>query len=292
METKICFISIIGRPNVGKSTLLNNILNYNLAIISPKAQTTRDQIIGVYTHENIQLIFTDTPGIHKSQDEFGEVLNQKSYNSITENDLILFLQPANENISKGDNLIIEKIKNIKKPKIALLTKIDLIENPEIINEKTEYFKSNNFNEVLSCTNKNPNSITSLLNELSKYTYKSNFFYSDEDITDKSLTFIAKEIIREAAISFLREEIPHSIVIEISDFKEDDEKILIEAKIICQKESQKGIIIGKNGQMIKNIGTRARKNLELQFDKKIVLNNKVFVDKNWKKDNIKIKKYGY
>ncbi|MGL5357690.1 MAG: GTPase Era [Metamycoplasmataceae bacterium] len=293
MNKRICFISIIGRPNAGKSTLLNNILNYNLAIVSSKAQTTRDQIIGVYTHENYQLIFTDTPGIHKKQSIFGESLNKKSFESINENDLILFLQPANEEIWRGDDFILEKIKDLEIPKIALITKIDLINDPKIIQEKKDYFLEKNINDVICISNKNKKSIDGLIKELYKYTYESEFFYDPNDITDKSIAFLAKEKIRESAINNLRDEIPHAILIEIVGFDESDEnKTKIEANIIVSKESQKAILIGKNGSMIKRIGSDARKKIELQLDKNVYLQTKVLVDKNWKNDPKKLKKYGY
>ncbi|MGL5520266.1 MAG: GTPase Era [Metamycoplasmataceae bacterium] len=293
MNKRICFISIIGRPNAGKSTLLNNILNYNLAIVSSKAQTTRDQIIGVYTNENYQLIFTDTPGIHKKQSVFGENLNKKSFESINENDLILFLQPANEEIWRGDDFILEKIKDLEIPKIALITKIDLINDPKIIQEKKDYFLEKNMNDVICISNKNKKSIDGLIKELYKYTYESEFFYDPNDITDKSIAFLAKEKIRESAINNLRDEIPHAILIEIVGFDESDEnKTKIEANIIVSKESQKAILIGKNGSMIKRIGSDARKKIELQLDKNVYLQTKVLVDKNWKNDPKKLKKYGY
>ncbi|MGL5522149.1 MAG: GTPase Era [Metamycoplasmataceae bacterium] len=293
MDKRICFISIIGRPNAGKSTLLNNILNYNLAIVSSKAQTTRDQIIGVYTNENYQLIFTDTPGIHKKQSVFGETLNKKSFESINENDLILFLQPANEEIWRGDDFILEKIKDLEIPKIALITKIDLINDPKIIQEKKDYFLEKNMNDVICISNKNKKSIDGLIKELYKYTYESEFFYDPNDITDKSIAFLAKEKIRESAINNLRDEIPHAILIEIVGFDESDEnKTKIEANIIVSKESQKAILIGKNGSMIKRIGSDARKKIELQLDKNVYLQTKVLVDKNWKNDPKKLKKYGY
>ncbi|MGL4252070.1 MAG: GTPase Era, partial [Metamycoplasmataceae bacterium] len=144
---KVCFVAIIGRPNVGKSSLLNTILNYDLSIISPKPQTTRDQILGIYNNENYQFVFTDTPGIHKAESQFGEILNDKSYKSMKDIDLILFLQPADEEISIGDNFIIDKIIN-QKNKLAIITKIDKISEPKILEEKAQFFKDKKFDSVL------------------------------------------------------------------------------------------------------------------------------------------------
>ncbi|MGL5590987.1 MAG: GTPase Era [Metamycoplasmataceae bacterium] len=288
---KVCFVAIIGRPNVGKSSLLNTILNYDLSIISPKPQTTRDQILGIYNNENYQFVFTDTPGIHKAESQFGEILNDKSYKSIKDIDLILFLQPADEEISIGDNFIIDKIIN-QKNKLAIITKIDKISEPKILEEKAQFFKDKKFDSVLGTSINIPQSIDALINEIKKYSYESNPFYDLDDITDKSSSFIAKETIRGAAINLLRDELPHAIVVEITQYKESDEEDEISATIYVQKESQKGIIIGANGSMIKAIGSAARLSLSRKFDKNIKLWTKVKVQKNWTNDAEQIKKFGY
>ncbi len=288
---KVCFIAIIGRPNVGKSSLMNTILDYDLSIISPKPQTTRDQILGIYNDGDYQFVFTDTPGIHKSESQFGEVLNEKSYQSIKDIDLVLFLQPADDEISVGDNFVIDKIKN-QKNKIAVITKIDKISNPEIIEEKVTFFKEKNFDVVLGTSITIPQSVDSLIDEIKKYSYESAPFYDLDDITDKSSSFLAKETIREAAINLLKEELPHAIVIEINEYKESEEEDEISATIYVQKESQKGILIGAGGSMIKAIGTAARINLSNKFDKNIKLWTKVKVQKNWTNDPKQIKKFGY
>ncbi|MGL5592297.1 MAG: GTPase Era [Metamycoplasmataceae bacterium] len=288
---KVCFVAIIGRPNVGKSSLLNTILNYDLSIISPKPQTTRDQILGIYNNENYQFVFTDTPGIHKAESQFGEILNDKSYKSMKDIDLILFLQPADEEISIGDNFIIDKIIN-QKNKLAIITKIDKISEPKILEEKAQFFKDKKFDSVLGTSINIPQSIDALINEIKKYSYESNPFYDLDDVTDKSSSFIAKETIRGAAINLLRDELPHAIVVEITQYKESDEEDEISATIYVQKESQKGIIIGANGSMIKAIGSAARLSLSKKFDKNIKLWTKVKVQKNWTNDAEQIKKFGY
>ena len=288
---KVCFIAIIGRPNVGKSSLMNTILDYDLSIISPKPQTTRDQILGIYNDQEYQFIFTDTPGIHKAESQFGEVLNDKSYKSLKDVDLVLFLQPADDEILIGDNFVIDKIKN-QKNKIAIITKIDKINDPKIIEEKITFFKDNGFKDVIGTSITVSQSIDALIDEIKKYSYESNPFYDVDDITDKSLAFIAKETIREAAINLLKEELPHAIVIEINEYKESEEEDEISATIYVQKESQKGILIGAGGKMIKQIGTNARINLVKKFDKNIKLWTKVKVQKNWTNDPKQIKKFGY
>ncbi|MGL5732604.1 MAG: GTPase Era [Metamycoplasmataceae bacterium] len=288
---KVCFVAIIGRPNVGKSSLMNTILNYDLSIISPKPQTTRDQILGIYNDGDYQFVFTDTPGIHKAESQFGEILNDKSYKSLKDIDLVLFLQPADEEISVGDNFVIDKIVN-QKNKLAVITKIDKISDPKIIEEKAQFFKDKKFDAVLGTSISIDQSIDTLVNEIKKYSYESNPFYDLDDITDKSSSFIAKETIRGAAINLLRDELPHAIVVEITQYKESDEEDEISATIYVQKESQKGIIIGAGGSMIKAIGTAARLSLSKKFDKNIKLWTKVKVQKNWTNDTEQIKKFGY
>ncbi|MDK2819893.1 MAG: GTPase Era [Mycoplasmataceae bacterium] len=288
---KVCFIAIIGRPNVGKSSLMNAILDYDLSIISPKPQTTRDQILGIYNDGDYQFVFTDTPGIHKAESQFGEVLNDKSYKSFKEIDLVLFLQPADEEISVGDNFVIDKIVN-QKNKLAVITKIDKISDPKIIEEKALFLKEKKFDAVLGTSISITQSVDSLINEIKKYSYESVPFYDLDDITDKSSSFIAKETIREAAINLLKEELPHAIVIEINEYKESEEEDEISATIYVQKDSQKGILIGAGGTMIKAIGTAARLNLSKKFDKNIKLWTKVKVQKNWTNDVKQIKKFGY
>lgn len=291
-KSKVCFFSIIGRPNVGKSTLLNNILNYDIVITTSMVQTTRDAITGIYTKDNIQLIFIDTPGVNASNDELGKTLNYKAHKASKENDVILFLHQVNKKMDKFDFLALEKIKEIEKPKIAILTKIDLIDDPEIIQKNVDFFMKEGFEKVFSISYKNIKSIISLIKELEKYTYESPFFYDKDILTDKSITFISKETIRKSCILNLKEEIPHSIAIEINEFNENKDNIFIDAFIICAKESQKKIIIGKGASKIKKIGIYARKEISKQFNTKINLKLKVKVDKNWKKNSSKIKKYGY
>lgn len=288
---KICFVSILGRPNTGKSSLLNNILGYNVSIVTNVAQTTRDQIVGVYNEQNYQIVFTDTPGIHKPESELGEILNKNAYSSLQETDLVLFLSPANEKIGVGDNLIIEKIKQIKN-KIAVITKIDLIKDPKIILEKQEELKKIGFEQIVSVSIKNNKSIDSLMNVIKTYSYESVPYYDQEAITDKSMRFIAKEILREAAINELYEELPHSIATEIEQFNEFEDYIEIHGIIYVKKASQKGMVIGNNGSKIKKIGMDARKAMSNQFGTKVNLFTKVKIANKWNDDKKTLKKFGY
>lgn len=290
---RICWVSIIGRPNVGKSTLINHIIKYDLSIISPVAQTTRDQIMGVYTDNEYQIIFTDTPGIHKPLSEFGQTLNNKALETIKENDVILFLSPIDQEISKGDELILDQIKNVKN-KIAVITKMDLINNPEDLKIKEKMLNSYEFTSIIHTSDKKEKSFDFLLNEIKKFAYEDNKYFDEDFITDRTETFLTKEIIRSSAIKYLTDELPHSIVVEISDYIIDDKlnKRNIDATIYCKKESQKGIIIGKNGSMIKKIGINARKQIMNKFSSNVHLNLNIKVDKNWVDNKKSIKKFGY
>lgn len=285
---KTCFVAIVGRPNVGKSSLLNKILNYNLAITSPKPQTTRNQINGIYNDKDYQIIFVDTPGIHKSDNKLGDHLNKTSYDSLKDIDVVLFLQPANQEIGKGDEMIIDQLVNIKN-KIALITKVDLVNDMEVLNKKAQLLKDMGFNLVLGTSTKIKNTIQDLIEEIKKYTYESEPFYNEDDITDRSMRFIAKEIIRESAINHLDHELPHKIYVEIHDFKELETSIEIEAFIYVAKESQKKILIGAKGQKIKEIGQAARLKMQDQFDTKVVLKTLVKVKNNWINNEMDVKK---
>lgn len=290
---KVCWVGIIGRPNVGKSTLLNKIINYDLSIVSNKAQTTRDNILGIYNDEEYQFIFIDTPGIHKPQSKFGKKLNEKAIEATKDADIILFLQPVNQKISSGDLMILNHIKDIEN-KIAIITKIDLSKSNELVNEKIIELNNFNFQAILPVAQNKDKLINNVIDEIKKYAYEDQRYYEDDDITDKSELFLAKEIIRSCAINNLNDELPHSIAIEIIKYEinEETEKRNIEAIIYCKKESQKGIIIGKNGSLIKKIGMCSRKLISEKFGFQTNLILNVKVNKDWINNDKEIKKFGY
>lgn len=288
---KVCIISILGRPNVGKSSLLNKIIKYDLAIVSNVPQTTRDQIMGVYTENDYQFVFVDTPGIHKPLNLLGESLNKEAFSSINDIDCILFLTPVNEEIKSGDKLILERIANSKN-KIAVISKIDLTKSPDDISKKIKSLEEFNFQKIISVSNKNDKSIDSLIEILKEYSYEAPPFYEEDYITDKSMRFMAKEYIRESAINLLTDELPHSIAVEVQDFIEEEDRITINAIIYVKKDSQKGILIGKGASMIKKIGTNARMKMGHQFNSKVTLNLKVKVSNKWINDKSALKKFGY
>lgn len=292
MNKKTCTVLLIGRPNVGKSTLLNKILNYEVAIVSKFAQTTRDQIKGIYNDDEYQLVFLDTPGMHKGQNLLSRRLNQKAIESLKSADLILFLTPANDEFGRGDNYILNLVKETKTPTIIVLTKIDLAKDKSLMNNKIETLKKMGIKDIFGVGFDYDQSYIDLLNEIKKYAIKQEVEFEDDIFTDSSMRFLAKEIIRESALSKLYDELPHSIAVEIDDFKEQENLFEIYATIYVKKESQKGILIGKNASMIKNISIDARQKMQRIFNSRIFLNIGVKVSEDWVNDENKIKKLGY
>lgn len=292
MNKKTCTVLLIGRPNVGKSTLLNKILNYEVAIVSKFAQTTRDQIKGIYNDDEYQLVFLDTPGMHKGQNLLSRRLNQKAIESLKSADLILFLTPANDEFGRGDNYILNLVKETKTPTIIVLTKIDLAKDKSLMNNKIETLKKMGIKDIFGVGFDYDQSYIDLLNEIKKYAIEQEVEFEDDIFTDSSMRFLAKEIIRESALSKLYDELPHSIAVEIDDFKEQENLFEIYATIYVKKESQKGILIGKNASMIKNISIDARQKMQRIFNSRIFLNISVKVSEDWVNDENKIKKLGY
>lgn len=292
MNKKTCTVLLIGRPNVGKSTLLNKILNYEVAIVSKFAQTTRDQIKGIYNDDEYQLVFLDTPGMHKGQNLLSRRLNQKAIESLKSADLILFLTPANDEFGRGDNYILNLVKETKTPTIIVLTKIDLAKDKSLMNNKIEILKKMGIKDIFGVGFDYDQSYIDLLNEIKKHAIKQEVEFEDDIFTDSSMRFLAKEIIRESALSKLYDELPHSIAVEIDDFKEQENLFEIYATIYVKKESQKGILIGKNASMIKNISIDARQKMQRIFNSRIFLNIGVKVSEDWVNDENKIKKLGY
>lgn len=292
MNKKTCTVLLIGRPNVGKSTLLNKILNYEVAIVSKFAQTTRDQIKGIYNDDEYQLVFLDTPGMHKGQNLLSRRLNQKAIESLKSADLILFLTPANDEFGRGDDYILNLVKETKTPTIIVLTKIDLAKDKSLMNNKIETLKKMGIKDIFGVGFDYDQSYIDLLNEIKKYAIEQEVEFEDDIFTDSSMRFLAKEIIRESALSKLYDELPHSIAVEIDDFKEQENLFEIYATIYVKKESQKGILIGKNASMIKNISIDARQKMQRIFNSRIFLNIGVKVSEDWVNDENKIKKLGY
>lgn len=287
---KVGYIAIIGRPNVGKSTLLNKMLNYKLAITSRTPQTTRDKIKGIYNDEEAQIIFIDTPGIHKPIKLLGENLNKASFDTIKEVDHIFFLQPLNEEIGTGDKYIISLLEEVKN-KTAVITKLDL-GTPDEAKAKATSLKLLGFEEVVGVSEKIENSIDHLIDFIKQKMPEGVPFYDTDEITDVSMRFIAKEVIRECVIEKLQEELPHSIGVIVDEFEESNQNIKISASIFVERESQKGMVIGANGKLIKEIGIATREKLKNLFEKNTAVFLKVKVSKNWTTSSLEIKKMGY
>ncbi|MCR8613192.1 MAG: GTPase Era [Mycoplasma sp.] len=290
---KTGFVTIIGRPNVGKSSLVNTILDFNLAIISPKPQTTRNQIKGIYSTNDTQIVFLDTPGIHKPKQKLGISLNNAAYKSLENIDLVAFLTPVDEKIGPGDRYIIDKIKDIEN-KIAIITKVDIKHSKEEIEKKALSLKAEGFKSVLGISiNQNKDEFMKIIiKEMSSYLKEGEPYFPIDQVTDLSTSFMSEEIIRESIIENVFDEVPHSISVVINEFKEEEDNILIDANIFVERNSQKGILIGKNGKQIKKIGTTARKKIQNLVGKKVFLQLFVKVDKNWTKNELKIKNMGY
>ena len=273
---KVGFVSIIGRPNVGKSTLLNRILDYKLSITSATPQTTRDQIKGIYNDPESQIVFIDTPGIHKPKQKFGESLNSASLRSIKDAEVVMFLNPIDEKLGPGDQFIMDKIRVQKAT--AVITKIDVSDQEEV-NARAMELKALGFKHVVAVSVNIMESIEKLVVFLKGELPEGVPFFPTDDITDVSMRFIAKEMIRESAIENTREEVPHSLAIEITEYLEEEDICRIHATIHVERNSQQGILIGHRGSMIKTIGMDARKKLEAILGEKVYLQLRVRVNKN-------------
>lgn len=292
---KCGFVTIIGRPNVGKSTLLNQILGQKIVITTDKAQTTRKRIKGILTDKNGQVIFIDTPGMHRPLNKLGEFLMDEAKYAVPDADLILFLVDGTEPAGKGDKWIVENIlKDTKIPVIIVMNKVDKIKNQQKIEENLISYKLL-FNEntpILRISAKTGRNKDTLLSNIYKYLPEGEKLYPDDIVTEESMRSVAEEIIREKILLNTQDEIPHSVAITIDKYQETDEIDRIYATIYCEQKSQKGILIGKGGNLLKKIGTEARIELEDIVDKKVFLALEVKVEKDWRKKDNLLKNFGY
>ena len=274
------FVSIVGRPNVGKSTLLNKLLNKKIAITSDKVGTTRNMIYGVYNEDDTQIVFVDTPGINKATSKLGEVLNKTAYSSF-ENDLVLFLVDIASGFGPNDNKILNRLKEDKKQVILVLTKVDLIKKEKLFEEINKLKDLYDFLDIVPISSVKNINISELIQVIKKYLPDNIKYFDDDVITNVSERFLISEIIREKVLNLTREEVPHAVtcLVENMEFKKD--KCYINAVIVVDRDNLKGIIIGKNGQMLKKIGSLARKEIEVLLDKKVYLELFVKVIENWR-----------
>lgn len=288
------FISIIGRPNVGKSTFLNRVVGQKIAIMSDKPQTTRNKVQGVVTTEDAQMIYIDTPGIHKPKHRLGDFMVKVARNTLSEVDVIMFMVNATEKIGPGDRFIIEMLKNTKTPVFLIINKIDLVHPDELLEIIVSYQEEYDFAEVVPISALNGNNTENLLTTLKKYLPEGPKYYPDEQVTDHPERFIISEFIREKVLHLTREEIPHSIAVAIEQIKRDEDRDLVNimATIIVERDSQKGIVIGKQGSLLKEIGTKSRKDIEMLLGSKVFLELWVKVQKDWRNRPARLKEFGF
>lgn len=274
------FVSIVGRPNVGKSTLLNKLLNQKIAITSDKVGTTRNTIYGIYNDEDSQIVFVDTPGINKATSKLGEVLNNKAYSSF-DNDLVLFLVDIASGFGPNDNRILNRLKEDNKDVILVLTKVDKIKKDKLYDEITKLKDLYNFLDIVPISSIKGINTTELIEVIKKYLKDDVKYFDDDVITNVSEKFLVGEIIREKILILTKEEVPHAVtcIVENMEFKKD--KCYINACIVVDRDNLKGIIIGKNGQMLKKVGTMAREEIEVLLGKKVYLELFVKVIENWR-----------
>ncbi len=295
-EFKSGFVGLIGRPNVGKSTLLNNVLGRKISIISPKPQTTRDVISGIYTTDTEQIIFVDTPGIHKPKHELGKYMNEISFETLENVDMLLFIIDGEEEYGSGDEYVINLLKKTETPCFLVVNKIDLIKDKNRLMENVLKFTSNyDFLDVFYISALNGDNIDKLLASITKKLEVGPMYYPKDQISDHPENFIIAEIIREKVLLLTKEEVPHSVAVVVENKERDLENeslTNINAVIVVERPSQKKIIIGSGGKMIKQIGTEARKELVMILGTKVYLELFVKVIEDWRNRNSELKKLGY
>ena len=294
-NVKSGFVTLIGRPNVGKSTLMNRMIGQKIAITSNKPQTTRNRIQTVHTDERGQIVFVDTPGIHKAKNKLGEYMVGAAEKTIGEVDVVCWLVEPTTYIGAGEH-IIERLKKVKAPIILVINKVDTIKKEEILPVIDCYRKELDFQEIIPVSARSGANVDELIDTIYKYLPYGPMFYDEDTITDQPMRQIVAELIREKALHALNEEIPHGIAVVIDSMKErkSQKGIItdIQATIICERDSHKGIIIGKGGEMLKKIGANARYEIEKQLDTKVNLQLWVKVKKEWRDSDVLIKNFGY
>lgn len=275
------FVGVVGRPNAGKSTLINSIVGKKVAITSNKPQTTRNIIHGIYNEEDTQIVFVDTPGIHKPNHKLGTYLNRQAFYSMDDTDIVLVVVDASEDLGRGDKFIVDKLKDINKPVILVLNKIDKIKKENVLLKIDEYSKIYNFSEIVPVSalkNKNTNELVKVIK---KYLKDEVRYYGEDDYTNKSTEFLISEIVREKIFNKTSEEIPHSLTCIVEHIETKKDKYIINVVVIVDRDSVKKIVIGKGGNLIKEVGIEARKDLELLLGKKVYLELFVKVIKKWR-----------
>lgn len=288
------FVSIVGRPNVGKSTLMNKLIGEKIAIISPKPQTTRNKIQCILTKEDYQIVFIDTPGIHKPKHKLGQYMMKSVENSLNEVDTVLMLVEPLENPHEMDKYVLERLKDVKTSVILVINKIDTIEKEKLLKIIDIYSGLYNFADIVPISAIKDDNTDLLINTIRKYIPEGPQYFPDDMVTDQPEKQIVSEIIREKALQLLQDEIPHGIAVEVTLMKQRQEKDIvdIDATIYCERESHKGIVIGKKGAVLKEIGSRARYDIQRLLGSPIYLQLWVKVKKDWRDSDFLLKNFGY
>ncbi len=292
-QIKTGFATLIGRPNVGKSTLMNRLIGQKIAITSDKPQTTRNRIQTVYTDERGQIVFLDTPGIHKAKNKLGDYMVNVAEHTLKEVDVILFLVEPTDYIGAGEKHIMEQLKKAKTPVILLINKIDKVQKKEeLLLYIDAYRKEMEFDQIIPVSAKNGEGTEDLLKTIFDYLPYGPMFYDEDTVTDQPERQIVAELIREQALRLLEDEIPHGIAVSVDAMKKRKKIMDVDATIICERDSHKGIIIGKGGSMLKRIGTNARKGIEDLLECQVNLKLWVKVKRDWRDSDFLLKNFGY
>lgn len=289
---KVGFVSIVGRPNAGKSTLINSIIGSKVAIVSDKAHTTRNNIQGIYNDDDSQIIFIDTPGIHKPMHKLGKYMNSQSYYSIEDTNVILFMADATEKIGKGDKFILEKLKEVDSNVFLVLNKVDRIKKENLFPMIEEYNKLFDFKEIIPISALKKDNIDDLIKTIKKYLDEGERYYSEDYYTDKSINFMVSEIVREKVLNLTHEEVPHAVTCVLEKYEEEKNSIHINVLIIVEREGIKRILVGHSGSMIKEIGIEARKDIEELVGKKVYLELFVKTVNNWREKDKYLAEFGF
>lgn len=293
-QTKSGFVALVGRPNVGKSTLLNNLVGQKVAIMSNKPQTTRNRIQGVYTAEEGQIIFLDTPGIHKPHHKLGDYMVRTAINTLQEVDVVCLLVDATEPKGTGDQFVIDQLRKVKTPVFLLINKLDAVPKEKLLEIIESYKDTYPFQEIIPISALKGDNVEKLRNLIFEQLPEGPLYYPADQVTDHPERFIVAELIREKVLHLTREEVPHSVAVEVEQMEYLDEKdmLVIHAVIYTERASQKGILIGKNGEMLKEIGKRARFDIERLFGSKTYLELWIKVKEDWRNRDVMLRNFGF
>ena len=286
------FVSVVGRTNAGKSTLVNALIGEKIAIISNKPQTTRYRIMGIKNEEDIQIVFTDTPGIHNPKTRLGDFMINEAKDALNDTDVALLVVEPVDNVGKSEEKLIESLKNLKIPAILVINKIDTIRKDRLFSIIEKYKDAYDFSAIIPVSAKTKDGLSILTDEIKKFLQEGPMFFPRDMITDSPIKQRLSEIVREKLLWALDKEIPHGIAIEVSNMEEEKEKVNLDITIYCEKQSHKGIIIGKGGELLKNVGIRSRYDMEKLLSKKVFLNLWVKVKEGWRDNSILLKNFGF